>query len=140
MRAIFEIWFLKGLNGRILNRLQSSVEHAVLMDIDTVIPAAVNIEANLDVAAGQAERKSWGKGDDKPLWGKGKGSPGQGGSGQANTFQKGGSSGKQKGAGRQPGRQPGADDICHNCKKTGHWARDCPEVKPQSCCSGNLLR
>ena len=73
------------------------------MDIDTVIPAAVNIEANLEVAAGQAERKSWGKGDDEQLWGKGKGSPGQGGSVQANTFQKGGSGGKQKGAGRQPG-------------------------------------
>ena len=50
-------WFLRGLNGRIMNSLQSSVDHTVMMDVDLVIAAAVNIEANLDVAAKQADNK-----------------------------------------------------------------------------------
>ena len=91
------------------------------MDIDTVIPAAVNIEAELEFAARQAKRK----GNDRQTCGKGKGSPGQGSSGQANSFQKQGDSGKQggfgkqRGGGRQRGRQPKAEDQCLECEKNG---------------------
>ena len=33
-------WFLQNLNGRIMNRLQSSVDHSGMMDVDHVTAAA----------------------------------------------------------------------------------------------------
>ena len=111
-------WFLRGLNGRIMSRLQGSVEHTVMMDVDLVIAAAVNIEANLDVAAKQAD----GKGKERRSWGKGSEGQGPSGEGQANNIAKRDAEGNRK----QPGRRPTAEGVCHKCKRTGHWARECP--------------
>lgn len=62
--------FLWGSNGRMTNRLHSSMDHTVMTDVDFATAAAVNIEAKLIVAAKQAD----GKGVDKQAGSKGKGS------------------------------------------------------------------
>ncbi|DBA96685.1 TPA: hypothetical protein ACH3X1_015536 [Trebouxia sp. C0004] len=36
-------WFLKGMNGKVVNKLQGTVDHSVLMDIDSLVTAAINV-------------------------------------------------------------------------------------------------
>ena len=68
-----------------------------------------------------------GKGKERHTWGKGKGSEGQGPSpgGQASNLSKRDAEGNRK----QLGRRPVAEDVCHKCKGTGHWPRECPQNK-----------
>ena len=42
-------WFLKELNGKIINELQGTVNYSVSMDVDTLVTAAVNGDATLDL-------------------------------------------------------------------------------------------
>ena len=50
-------WFLQGFNKRILDKLQGIADHSVLMDIDSVVKAATNVEANLAVAGTQGSEE-----------------------------------------------------------------------------------
>ena len=86
---------LRSANDRMMNRLQNSTDHNVMMNLFLVAAAAVNVEAKLVVAAKQAV----GKGMDRQARSKGKGSGGQGISGsgpQANNIQKRHAEGKAK--------------------------------------------
>ena len=49
------VYFLKGLNKLIVNKLEGKVSPDVMQDIDKLIDAAEKVEANLDMSAQQAK-------------------------------------------------------------------------------------
>ena len=123
-------WFLKGLNGKVVNKLQGAVDHSVLMDIDSLVTAAMNVDANLHLAGRQDYhdhgKQSKGKGRFEAAAGQ---NPSQGeGAAQANMLQQG--KGKAPLAGKR--KQPAAADKCYKCGGTGQWSRECPNGQSSS--------
>ncbi|DBA94889.1 TPA: hypothetical protein ACH3X1_002421 [Trebouxia sp. C0004] len=121
-------WFMKGLNGKVVNKLQGTVDHSVLMDIDSLVTAAVNVDANLHLAGRQDYHDNG-----KQTKGKGRFEAGQSssqgeGAAQADMLQQG--KGKAPMAGKR--KQPSASDKCFKCGGTGHWSRECPNAQSSS--------
>ncbi len=111
-----------------VNKLQGTVDHSVLMDIDSLVTAAMVVDANLHLAGRQDYHDNGRQSKGKGRFEAGHSSSQGDGAAQANMLQQG--KGKAPLAGTR--KQPSASDKCFKCGGTGHWSRECPNAQSSS--------